>query len=387
MATIAANLLNISGSKDDLADNLVTMGVTANNTESLASLVGKVLDIEGGTDTSDATATAADILDGETAYGSAGTKLTGTMTNVGAQTATISTVAGTVTPTVGYHNGSGSVSIHADEQAKLITGNIKSGITVLGVSGDANVVNTSSGTAVAADLTYGVKAWVDGAEVTGTRGVDEYTVVLLHMDGENNGTTFTDVMGKTWTPTGTAVTSTAQKAYGSASGYFDGNSDYLETPDHADFNFADGPFTIDCWIRPSGSATRVIFAQYDDASNVLTFYASANGLYFVSLSGGTAMCNYSNTTCLPTMDIWYHVAAVRNGTDFYIFVNGAPVSLTATTPISTNSLPNLTSAPKIGVRKHTGVEDRWFNGYIDEFRISKGIARWTAAFAPGNPYG
>ena len=85
-------------------------------------------------DTSDATATAAEILNTKTAYKN-GSKLTGTMPNRGAQTGTISTVSGSVTIQQGYHDGSGNVTIDSTEQAKLIATNIRAGITVLGVTG------------------------------------------------------------------------------------------------------------------------------------------------------------------------------------------------------------------------------------------------------------
>ena len=85
-------------------------------------------------DTSDATAVAAEILSGKTAY-KAGQELTGTMPNRGSQTGTISTKAGTVSIQQGYHDGGGSVSIDSAEQAKLIASNIREGITILGVEG------------------------------------------------------------------------------------------------------------------------------------------------------------------------------------------------------------------------------------------------------------
>lgn len=84
--------------------------------------------------TQDATASAAEILSGKTAYNK-GSKITGTMPNNGAVTGKISTKEGQYTVPQGYHDGSGKVSIDEAEQAKLIPGNIREGVTVLGVAG------------------------------------------------------------------------------------------------------------------------------------------------------------------------------------------------------------------------------------------------------------
>lgn len=85
-------------------------------------------------DTTDATATAAEILATKTAYKN-GEKLTGTMPNRGSVSGTISTVAGTYTIQNGYHDGTGTVGIDSTEQAKIIAGNIKNGVQILGVTG------------------------------------------------------------------------------------------------------------------------------------------------------------------------------------------------------------------------------------------------------------
>ena len=118
-------------------------------------------------DTTPATGTAADVLNGKTVFGSAGA-INGTMTNNGAVTGTISIVNGTYTIQPGYHNGSGTVSITASEQAKLIAGNIKAGVTILGVTGSTTVVDTKDATAAAGTIVSGKTAYVNGAKITGT---------------------------------------------------------------------------------------------------------------------------------------------------------------------------------------------------------------------------
>lgn len=104
-------------------------------------------------DTSDATATAAEILATKTAY-KGGAKLTGTMPNRGGVTGTISTKAQQYTIPQGYHDGSGKVSIATDEQAKIIAENIREGITILGVEGSMSGSDDMSAQAKSATPTF-----------------------------------------------------------------------------------------------------------------------------------------------------------------------------------------------------------------------------------------
>lgn len=103
-------------------------------------------------DTSEDTAAVSEILSGKTAH-ARGTLLTGTMTNNGGVTGTISTKAGQYTVPQGYHDGSGKVSISSTEQAKIIAGNIKSGVQILGVTG------TYSGESISAQTKNATPSW------------------------------------------------------------------------------------------------------------------------------------------------------------------------------------------------------------------------------------
>lgn len=103
-------------------------------------------------DTSEDTAAVGEILSGKTAH-ARGALLTGTMTNNGAVTGTISTKAGTYTIPQGYHDGSGSVSIDSAEQAKILAENIKSGVEILGVTG------SYSGASITAQSKSSTPSW------------------------------------------------------------------------------------------------------------------------------------------------------------------------------------------------------------------------------------
>src|SRR6266487_3394688 len=80
---------------------------------------------------------------------------------------------------------------------------------------------------------------------------DSYTKSLLHFDGTNSSTTFTDESGKTWTANGNAKIDNSQAEFGGTSGNFDGVVSYLSTGSSSDFSFT-GDFTIDTWVKYSG---------------------------------------------------------------------------------------------------------------------------------------
>lgn len=98
----------------------------------------------GGTNTSDATVNASDVLENKIAYGASG-RIVGSMKNNGSQTINVSSANTSYTISKGYHNGSGSVQISSAEVSKLVSSNIKRGITILGVTGSYQGSTSSSG--------------------------------------------------------------------------------------------------------------------------------------------------------------------------------------------------------------------------------------------------
>jgi hypothetical protein len=214
------------------------------------------------------------------------------------------------------------------------------------------------------------------------------------MNGVDASTTFTDTApGGThaWTASGNAQIDTAQKKFGTGSGLFDGSGDYLTTPYSTDFDFDAGDFTWDFWVRfnalPSSQYVLINVARAVNANNVnvLTLVKSSANyfLYFQAIVGGVTKANYHMTSTWPslTTGTWYHVALVRSGSSVYIFIGGQSQALTVTTPIGTNSItPAVNQATYIGrAGYYTGYD---FKGWLDEVRISKGIARWTSNFTP-----
>ena len=205
---------------------------------------------------------------------------------------------------------------------------------------------------------------------------DAYTVSLLHFDGADESTAFTDESGKSWTRSGGAKIDTAQSKFGGASGYFDGNGDWITTATHTDFNFGTGNFTVDCWAYPVTGGT-----DYPTilASGKTTWAAGCVGFSFVTASntysfGGNGMTGVASGVI--TKDTWSHLAVVRSGTALKIYVNGTQSG--SATDGGAYDFSN--TSTMIG---RTGwATDAYWYGWIDELRVSKGIARWTADFTP-----
>lgn len=216
-----------------------------------------------------------------------------------------------------------------------------------------------------------------------TAGNDADAKLLLHFDGADASTVFTDssLSAKAVTTNGNAQIDTAEKKFGSAAGLFDGTGDFLSLADNADWTFA-GNFTIDLQTKWNALAgAQVLWTHFTDVNNRYFLSASAAGaLTFSIISAGATIVTMSSANGAVAADgAWRHIAVVRNGNAWAIYVNGVGVAAT----VDADALPNFTSQFRIGA-DHAGANG--FNGWIDEFRVS-GVARWTANFAaPQAPY-
>lgn len=212
---------------------------------------------------------------------------------------------------------------------------------------------------------------------------DVNTVSLLHMDGADASTIFTDESGKTWTANGNAQIDTAQSVFGGASGLFDGNGDFIDTPDSVDFHVINADFTIDMRIRPAAlDQTGFICAQADSggSDSSISWYLRMQANE--SIKGGIVSGGAYYEAAIPASsyaaNTWGHLALVRYADTIKLYWNGTAGATTANvTGITANNSVNKPTIGRLG--EFNGL---YYNGWIDEFRFSKGIARWTANFTP-----
>jgi len=211
-------------------------------------------------------------------------------------------------------------------------------------------------------------------------GYDYYTELLLHADGTDGSTIFADEMGKNVTAGGNAHIQTGEKKFGTGSGSFDGTGDYLTVTSSADFDFGSEDFTIDGWFYFNANDTGYQF-MVDGRGNSdgtgWAFYLENNNQFsFLSASAsGWDNVVLHNTGVVPATGCWIHMAVVRYGNVFTMYQNGTAIK----SGTYTGSIEAQTQYLTIGAGHFNPGP---FNGYIDELRISKGIARWTANFTP-----
>ncbi len=170
--------------------------------------------------------------------------------------------------------------------------------------------------------------------------------------------------------------------------YFDGNGDYIDFVKTDGYSFESGvDFTVEGWWYMNSIAGRPHFigmgtgidgtpAHYSDWN---MYYNSSNNLTFYYYNGSTAIARQFAWT--PVINTWYHIAVSRSGTDLKAFVNGTQIGSTITD--STNFSGAAGTRPlRLGRWQYGGGTNAYLNGYAQDIRITKGLARYTANFTP-----
>jgi hypothetical protein len=160
------------------------------------------------------------------------------------------------------------------------------------------------------------------------------------------------------------------KTFGSLGAYFDGTGDWLTIADSDDLDWGTGDFTIDFWVyMPTVPGNYYVCGMYAGGYGGLQFHSAA--VYWYTAAGVSVTFAWNSWVA----NQWHHVALARSGTDLKFFVDGTQRGSTVTSHTHDYSAG---STFYIGTFNETVP----FLGYIDNFRISKGIARYTANFTP-----
>lgn len=204
-------------------------------------------------------------------------------------------------------------------------------------------------------------------------------VALLHFDGSNGGA-ITDQKSKTWTGYSGAAINTTDKKFGTAALLLDGSDDYMTTDDHADFAFGSGDWTVECWFKETtlGAVAQIIGQHSTSGETDSQFILyGASGVLTLSVYVGSTTYTITGSSS-HSANTWYHVAAVRDGSTLRLFRNGTSIG---TTTVS-GSLNDVAQPIAVGALMGGGSPSLgyYFAGRIDDLRITKGVARYTANF-------
>lgn len=217
----------------------------------------------------------------------------------------------------------------------------------------------------------------DVATVTNTKLLLGTLPYLKDESGQNQTFTYNGTVEKTATnPFDTEVFDLTSN--NASSVFFDGASDYLSAASSSNFNMGSGDFTAECWFYAtdgglSGSQAIITTADTTDNQGFYLGTENANTYFLVGTSGSWS--SYSAGSATLYKNQWYHLALVRNGNSFKVYLNGVQDSSTT----STVTLTNTNNVIRIGGRT---VNSQFFHGYVADARVVKGTAVYTSAFTP-----
>jgi len=173
---------------------------------------------------------------------------------------------------------------------------------------------------------------------------------------------------------GNAQISTTQSKFGGSSIAFDGTGDYLTSPANPLCRLMSGDFTVEMWVRLAASQSNVGLVSSFTTNNGWVVRLDTTTVVFSYGTGGASTV-ISNSASLST-GVWYHIAWTKSGTTLRSFVDGTQVGANHTV---SSAVDTTNTGLQVG-RTHTVTND--LNGFINDLRITKGVARYTANFTP-----
>jgi hypothetical protein len=202
---------------------------------------------------------------------------------------------------------------------------------------------------------------------------DVNTVVLLNY---NNAGIFDSAGKNVLESVGNVQIDTAVTKFGTGSIEFDGSGDYLVVPDNAALNFGTGDFTAEFWVYFNSVADVTFVGKGLSGAYAWLLQYNSGNLRFYSGDNGSLSSFYTRSWS-PSTDTWYHVAFTRESSTLRFFVDGIQLGGTDTVTQDLTSTANV----NIGRNEDAG-GIQYLNGYLDDLRITKGVARYTENFTP-----
>lgn len=255
----------------------------------------------------------------------------------------------------------------------------ESGVYTLKIKDNIGVITTATATA---------------AKVQSAGAGDPY--IVLQIQGETSaGALIADTSGaaRTVTVAGNAAPTNSRSVVGSYSVALDGSGDYLSSPANNDFNFGSGAFTVSTWFYadsfPGANSQAALIVQANAEALDLSLGGGGlvlfgNKLAFVGRIGSNNYHPfYLNSIQSGTLETgrWYHAAVTRSGNTITLYLDGKKQGT-----IGVSGAANA-SEHALSIGRYGEYNGNYFDGWVDQVEISKGIARWTADFDPIQYYG
>lgn len=205
--------------------------------------------------------------------------------------------------------------------------------------------------------------------------------LAMHMDGADGYTVFLDLKGNVATPVGNAKISTAQSKFGVSSLYLDGTGDLLTIPNSASLYVGASDFTLEMWVRRDAGSSGRLYSHGEVGGHIWPIFeldvGAAGATLRLGYQNANTTTNFTATVSIPD-GVWTHLAATRYGNQIYLFVNG----VLGASGLWANTVYN--SGTQVCVGGYYNYESPYacFKGHIDDLRLTKGVARYTANFTP-----